>query len=233
MRRGRPEGSGARPLAVAAGLATVLALIPPVPAARAADPDPPGTRFSVGVLAGTTQFDTELADYQWNTRPRAAWGLRGLAGFGRWAAGVRFWTTRTTQSIGDLGEAPGVRASSLELQGEGRIAGGRGTRLLARAGGGWLHLGYRPDRITIQPSGPAAAIEVDLRPVNTWTGGGGLAVEHALWPGWSAALGVERRMFAIDTAHRAGDEVVLERRIMGDWTARVELTRVLMKGATP
>ncbi|HKQ59159.1 MAG TPA: hypothetical protein VJY35_14960 [Candidatus Eisenbacteria bacterium] len=173
-----------------------------------------------------------MADYQWNTRPRAAWGAQGLAGIGRWAAGVRLWSTRTTQSIGDLGEAPGVRATSLELVGQGRIGAWRGTRLLARAGGGWLHLGYDPDRITIQPSG-SSPIVVDLAPVNTWTGGGGLALERTLLPGWSAALGVERRMFAIDTAHRAGDEVVLERKTFGDWTARVELTRVLMKGATP
>ena len=243
MTRGRPDGSGLRPLGLAAGLAALLlAAVTAVPAGAddravaTADPSAGdhaeaarGVRFSLGLLAGTTQFDAGLADYQWNTRPRMAWGGQAMAGAGRFAAGLRLWTTRTTQAIGDLGDAPGVRATSIELVGEGRLAQRWGTELLATAGAGRLHLGYHPDQVAIQPPGPVGAIVVALAPVDAWIAGGGLAVRRALLPGWSVALGVEHRSFAIDTAHRVGNAIVLTRESFGDWSARFELARHLRR----
>ena len=186
------------------------------------DRSPSERWFSIGLLAGTTQFDAGLADYQWDTTPRRGWGARGLIGRGRLATGLRVWRASTTQSIGDLGPAPAVRATSWELVGEGRIGGWRGTELLMTAGAGRLHLGYHPDRITIQPPGGVGAIVVDLTPVGTWIGGGGLALRRAVARGWTMDLGVDARVFAIDTAHRAGSAITVARETFGDWNARLE-----------
>ncbi len=185
-----------------------------------------GTRgpwLSVGVLTGTTQLDAELADYQWITTPRMAWGAQALVGTGRFATGMRLWRTQTTQSIGDWGPAPTVRATSWELVGEGRLAEAWGTRLLATLGAGRLHLGYDPDRITIQPSGPGTEIVVDLLPVNEWIAGAGLALRRKVMARWTVGLAADHRIFGLDTAHRVGDAIVVGRETFGDWSARVEL----------
>ena len=242
MTRGRPNGFGARRLGVL-GLWAALALAAPAPAAGQV-PDTPVTPvaeppagasgrawISVGLITGSTQFDAELADYQWDTTPRPGWGVQALAGRGRLALGLRAWRASSTQSIGDLGAAPKVHATSLELVGEGRLAEVLGTQVLATIAGGRLHLGYDPDRVTIQPPAPAGAIEVDLAPVGAWIGGGGLALRHAVAPAWSVGLGVDARVFAIETAHRSGDAIVLARESFGDWSARFELAW-LVKGGT-
>jgi hypothetical protein len=183
---------------------------------------PVGPWISIALLAGTTQFDAGLADYQWDTRPRLGWGP-ALVGRGRLATGLRVWRASSTQSIGDLGPAPSVQATSWELVGEGRLAELWGTRVLVTASAGRLHLGYRPDRITIQPPGPVSPIVVELAPVGTWIGGGGLALRRAVTADLTMGLGVETRVFAIDTAHRAGDAIVYARESFGDWSARFEI----------
>jgi hypothetical protein len=167
-----------------------------------------------------------LADYQWDTTPRVAWGVRALVGRGRVAGGVRIWQARSTQAIGDLGPSPAIHATSRELVVEGRLAELLGTEVLVTAGAGRLRLGYHPDRITIQPPGPVSPVVVDLEPVGAWIGGGGLALRRAVAPSWSLGLGVDTRAFALDTAHRAGDAIVYARESFGDWSARVELAWV-------
>lgn len=179
--------------------------------------------FSLGLLTGTTQFDAGLADYQWDVTPRLGWGARALVGRGRFATGLRLWRASSTQSIGDLGTAPDVHATSWELVGEGRLAEVLGTQVLVTAGAGRLRLGYDPDRITIQPPGPASPIVVGLKPVETWIGGGGLALRRAVVPDWTVGLGLDARAFTIDTAHRAGDAIVYARESFGDWSARCEV----------
>lgn len=229
--RGRPNGIGAPGLGVL-GLWAALALAAPAVDAGQAPEAPTATQpagaserawISVGLITGSTQFDAELADYQWDTTPRPGWGVQGLAGRGRLALGLRAWRTSSTQSIGDLGAAPKVHATSVELVGEGRLAEVLGTQVLATIAGGRLRLGYDPDRVTIQPPAPAGAIEVDLAPVGAWIGGGGLALRRAVAPAWSVGLGVDARVFAIETAHRAGDAIVFARESFGDWSARFEL----------
>ena len=133
------------------------------------------------------------------------------------------WRTSSSQAIGDLGAAPQVHATSWEWVGEGRLAEVLGTRLLVTGGAGRLRLGYDPDRITIQPPGPVSPIVVDLAPVGAWIGGGGLALRRAVAPDWTVGIGVDARVFAIDTAHRAGDAIVVARESFGDWSARFEL----------
>lgn len=240
MRPGRPNGFGAGPPGLTALCAALALLVPPGPVLAAegpfgpapdgaAPPSPAASRgwLSVGLLTGSTQFDAELADYQWDTTPRLGWGLSGLVGRGRFAAGLELWRTGTTQAIGDLGAAPEVHATSLELVGEARIVGRWGTDLWVRGHGGRLRLGYQPDRITIQPPGPVSPIEVELAPVAAWIGGAGAALRRPVASRWTVGLGVDARVFAIDTAHRSGDTVVYGRRSFGDWSIRCEIARML------
>lgn len=241
MNLGRPNGLGAPLLGLIALCAAFAVAAPGVASGQAADAPPPveaplpaeqeagegsgRTWISVGLVAGTTQFDAGLADYQWDTTPRVGWGVLALVGRGRLACGLRAWRASTTQSIGDLGEAPAVHATSWELVGEGRLAEVMGIRVLATAGAGRLHLGYEPDRITIQPPGAPSPIVVDLAPVGTWIAGGGLMLRRAVVPAWTVGIGFDARVFSIDTAHRAGDEIVVGRETFGDWSARFELAR--------
>jgi hypothetical protein len=184
---------------------------------------PSGPWFSVGLLTGSTQFDAGLADYQWDTTPRMGWGVKAVVGRGRLATGIRVWRTSSSQAIGDLGAPPALHATSWEWIGEGRVAEVLGTEVLVTAGAGRLHLGYDPDRVTIQPPGPVSPIEVELAPVGSWSGGGGLALRRQVAARWTVGLGVDARVWAIDTAHRAGSEIAYARESFGDWSARCEL----------
>jgi len=243
MTSGRPNGFGAPHLGVRA-LWMALALTAPcradagpeggltraaseaaTPADREGQGDPARAWISVGLLAGTTQFDAGLADYHWDVTPRPGWGIRTLVGRGRFATGLEIWRTVTTQAIGDLGTAPDVHATHWELVGEWRVAEVLGTQVLLTGGAGRLRLGYDPDRITIQPPGPVSPIVVDLAPVSAWSGGGGLALRRAVTRDWTVGLGLDVRAFALDTAHRAGDTIVVARESFGDRSARFELAR--------
>jgi len=238
MTPGRPNGIGAPLLGLTALWAALAVAAPlrasaqeqetvtgpvdaPLPAGRVVGGPSDRVWISLGLIAGTTQFDAGLADYLWDTTPQAAWGVRALVGRGRLACGMRAWRTSTTQSIGDLGEPPAVRATSWELIGEGGLVEVMGARVLATGSAGRLHLGYAPDRITIQGAG--SPIVVDLEPVGAWIVGGGLMVRRAVVPAWTVGLGAEVRRFSIDTSHRAGDEIVQARETVGDWSARFEL----------
>lgn len=254
MRCGRPNGFGAETRGAVADrttmpgarcsraalgvLALSLAMAAGAVPARASETDPldaehpdrsalPAGFISVSFLTGSTQFDTGLADYQWDVTPRFGWGVLGLVGHGRLAAGLELWRAGTTQSVGDQGLAPEVHATSAELVGEVMAIERWGTCLWLRGHGGLMHLGYHPDRITIQPPGPVSPIAVELDPVNAWTGGAGVALRRALNDRWALGLGVDMRRFTIDTAHRAGNEVVYAREMFGEWSARCEVARVL------
>src|SRR5262245_37619841 len=248
MAAGRPNGLGAgsqgahRVKAVALARAAALALgLAALPATARADqapaypmdlatlPPAASSRpwISLALLTGSTQFDTGLADYQWNTTPRLGWGFNGLVGRGRFATGLELWRAGTTQAIGGLGADPEVHATSLELVGEARLVEYRAIRLWVRGHGGWLRLGYHPDQITIQPPGPVSPIVVGLDPVDTWTGGGGLAVRRPFGGHWSVGLGLDVRRFTIDTAHRSGSQIVYGRETFGDWSARCEVARTI------
>ena len=184
----------------------------------------PGRWLSVGLLSGSTLLDGSLADYQWDTRPQAAWGAQALIGARRLGVGVRGWTTQTTQNVGLPGvESPRVQATSWELVGQGRVATWWGTQVLATASAGRLHLAYDPDRITLEPVGPGVPINVDFEPVDEWIAGGGVAL---LWPvagRWTTSIALDHRIFGMDTAHRNGDEIEFGRQTFGDWSARPEL----------
>jgi len=186
-----------------------------------------GRWMSLGLLGGPTLPDPSLDDYQWSMTPRFGWGAETLAGVGRYAAGIRLWTTRSPQELGVSG-APAtttVTRTSWELVGRATVARVAGFELCASASAGRVHLGYDPDQVSIpSPGGP---VEVNFAALNEWIGGGGLGVRRPLAHRWSAGLEIEHRIFALDTAHRAGTNVVSERSTFGDWSARLALDRYL------
>src|SRR6185369_16442293 len=133
----------------AAGAAVLLAT-----ASSAASRERESVWYGVGLLAGATQLDPHLGDFQWDVRPRAAWGAEALAGRGRWTGGVRAWRATSTQTLGPSGTTSAdVAVTTLEVLGQTRVASIAATDLLATANAGGLWLGYRPDQVTITPAG--------------------------------------------------------------------------------
>jgi hypothetical protein len=88
---------------------------------------------------------------------------------------------------------------------------------------GRLHLGYDPDRTTYVIPGSSEPIEVRYDPIDEWMVAAGVVVRRSLLGALGAGLQVDHTWFALDTAHRDGDEIVLERRRFGTWGARFEL----------
>ena len=177
---------------------------------------------SLAVLGGGSRPLSSLADYQWDVRPRLAWGAETLAGSGPFAAGLRFWSTGTTQALGLSGQPdPAVSATSLELVARARVVTWRVLSLHATASGGRLALRWSPDHVTVDTGG--TPVEVELAPVHEWVGGAGLALEAPLPGSWRVGLEGERRVWGLDTAHRSGSAVTYARESFGDWSARFSL----------
>jgi hypothetical protein len=183
-------------------------------------------RWSLGLLAGSTWFDSRLADYQWDLRPRLAWGLRALAEVGRFGWGIEVARSHAVQrtGLGDPASDPAVRATRIEWVGESRLASRAGATLLVTAAVGRLHLGYDPDRVAFS-SGGGTTVVVDFRPIDEWEGGGGLALRRGLGGPLALGLEVDRRFFALETARRNGTTIETGRESFAEWNARLELSR--------
>lgn len=179
--------------------------------------------LAVGLLGGLSLPDARFSDYRWNVDPRAAWGVETLTGAGRFAAGLRVSSSRTTQTIGipDPASTAAVRSTAVELVAHGTVVSLAGFDLAATASGGRLHLGWDPDHVEGSVGG--TPVSADLAPVDTWTAGGGLAVTRRLPGPWRAGLGLDRRFYSMETAHRSGASIVTGTQTFGDWNARVEL----------
>jgi hypothetical protein len=196
-------------------------------AARAAEApsSAPGINWvAVSLLGGTAQPVSRMADYQWDVRPHAGWGAQALVGRGGWSVGPRLWRSGTTQALGLAGTPdPHVSTTSLELVTRARLASWRTVECLALASGGRLAIGYQPDRLTLDTS--AGPVEVAFAPVSSWIAGAGVALLAPVAGGWTVGMETERRVFALDTAHRSGASVVYGRETLGDWHMRFELGR--------
>lgn len=184
-------------------------------------------RIAVGVTGGYVQPDASLSDYRWDASGRASWGLEAVAGLGRLDTGLRYLSWRSRQGTGIPGfpESPAVRVSRLEFLVRVQALSGAGFRLLGTGALGRVHLGYSPDRLRIDTgSGP---VEVAFPPVDDWSGALGMAVERDLGRRWNAGAEIERSLFALDTAHRSGDEIVEDRTTFASWNLRVRLSWML------
>ena len=204
-----------------AGLALALLAWAAGPAAAAGE----NIRWvSVSVLGGTAQPVSKLADYQWDVHPHAGWGAQALVGRGGWSVGPRLWRSGTTQALEAPGTpAPHVSTTSLDLVARSRLARWRSVECVALASGGWLAIRYQPDRLTLDTG--AGPIEVALGSVDTWIAGAGLALRAPVAGGWTVGMETERRVYALDTAHRSGSAVTYARETFGDWQMRFELGR--------
>ena len=182
--------------------------------------------WSVGVVSGATAMDRSLADYQWDTRLRAAFGAEALVGHGRWSAGARLWRTQTTQTVEASGvnAPPIVRATSFEAVGRIDVASWQGLRLEGTASAGRRHLGYTPDELLID-SGSGNTTPVTLAPINEWVASAGLSMAHSLPGDWDLGLQLEHAVFGLDTAHRVGAGIETGRESFGEWNARLALAK--------
>lgn len=222
-----PRQPGPR-TAIGARVAACAALLALSPVAAAASPDEPAGRvwLSIGALTGSTQPSAHLADYQWDTRLHPGFGAEALAGRGRIAAGLRVWSTQTTQTIDVSGasQSPVVRSTTVEAVTRARLLSWFDMPVFATASTGWLHMGYHPDQVTI-PAGAGGPVVVDLKPIDEWTGGAGLAVAREVAAKWSLGVGIDYSLFRLDTAHRNGSGIVNSRESFGQWSARFEVAR--------
>jgi hypothetical protein len=88
-----------------------------------------------------------------------------------------------------------------------------------------MHIGYSPDHLVLDDLGTGQPITIDLEPITEWQGGLGLGVRRALPGRTTLGIAVERSLFRLDTAHRAGNTVVEQRETFGNWTVRLELSQ--------
>lgn len=192
-----------------------------------------GVWLSAGALMGSTQPDAKLADYQWRTTPSAGWGAQFMAGRGPASAGVRFWSSETRQSI-DVPGASVNSASVNEMTYEAVLAARvwtvAGLSVEPSLSGGRLHLGYQPDQVAIPTGGASGATMVKLGPIDEWQWGGGIAFARPFAGAWNAGLGVDRRFYSLDTAHRNGSVIQTGRQAFGDWSVRFQIARRIRIG---
>ena len=230
MTRRETHSRPAGPWAWRARAIVTLLLVTAVPAAPACAQERSADRAtwcSIGLLGGMVNPDAHLADYQWNTRPRATWGAEALAGRGRFAGGLRFGQFQTTQSldVSGAGVSPTVRSTSLELVGRAGVRRIHRMDLLVTVSAGRVHLGYHPDRVAIAAGGGSPTV-VELAPIDEWTAGGGVTLMRTLAAKWNLGAGIDYGMFRLDTAHRNGSGIQYARESFGQWNARFEVARL-------
>lgn len=183
--------------------------------------------FGVTGGAGWVAPDGDLADYGRDVRPGGALGLEGRAGLGPWTLGLRGVTGARPQDLGPIGAggtslSTDARTTRLELVGRRQVARLAGQTLALAASAGRARVSFDPGSVVID-DGSGGTLDVTLAPVSAWTVGGGVAIERALGPTWTAGVEADASRLAMDTAHRVGDEIVTERTAFTDWSVRVTL----------
>lgn len=188
-------------------------------------------QVAVGPAVGITVPDPRLGDYRWDTGPALQSGLQATLYRGRFAGGVRVLRSRTTQSSGIPGatQTPDVDLTSLDVVGQVRAANFRGVELWGFVQTGLLHLGYEPDRLTFDP-GVGTPVTVDYDPISEWDLGLGLEVRGELMTHVALSLQAESTTFALDTAHRSGNEIVESRDRFYSWSLRLQVSWLLGPG---
>jgi hypothetical protein len=178
---------------------------------------------SLGIVGGSVRHDPSFTDFRWDERPEPLWGAQALVGAGRFAGGMRVSRSHTTQALGlDDAADPGVSRTNWDLVGHGRLATLAGIECLAILAAGRHRVGYDPD--FVETAGPSGPIRIEFTPVSGWGTSAGLGLRRAIAGPWAATVGVEHQRFAMDTAHRDGETIVVDRRTFGDWSARFELS---------
>ena len=144
-------------------------------------------------------LDTRLADYQWRTSPRPAFGAACFVELGPLGLGARGDLTRTTERLADL--SPQVRLLRREALLRLSMLDLAGTRVV-------LEGSYGRTRVEFSPANVAMlGTEVALPSVEAPSGGVGLGFEHRAH---SLVLGLhaEQSFLRLATAHVRDQEPV-------------------------
>ncbi|MBK8167715.1 MAG: hypothetical protein IPK64_17350 [bacterium] len=183
-----------------------------------------GLWFEAGPALGGIALDADLADYRWDTGASTLWGGRVLAGRGPFALGLSGWRSGTTQDTGLPGDpAPlAVSVSALSLTGLVRVARPLGCELRLGGQAGRLHAGWEPGSLVVD-TGQGAPVEVVFADIDEWCVGLVAEIQRDLGRGLVTTVQADWSSFALDTAHRRGDEIVQERERFSAWAARVQV----------
>jgi hypothetical protein len=189
-------------------------------------------RFAVGLFAGGYMVDRKLDNYRWDTHPAGLRGVEATLLRGRFAAGARLWGSHTTQSSGIPGEseAPRVNLTGVEILGRVRVLQVSFVELWGSGHAGRLHLGYDPDRLTFDPGGLAEPVTVVYDPISEWEFGYGAQLRGEMTRQLALAIEAGRSSFALDTAHRRGDEIVQSREWFHGWSVQLSVSWLVTLG---
>lgn len=187
--------------------------------------------LTLAATGGFSRADAARARYRWDDRAHAAYGASALLARGRFAAGARFERTGATQALELGGAAPAeaaIAGTSLEALARVRVArvGGASLALTGAAGRTWF--AWTPENVDVNTG--AGVTTVRFAPVATPSAAAGAV---CAWEAgrWQLGLAAERRFVSLETAHRAGDQVVYSKETFGDWNARLEVARTFALGA--
>ncbi|MCB1161211.1 MAG: hypothetical protein R3C71_08065 [Candidatus Krumholzibacteriia bacterium] len=180
--------------------------------------EPASAGLRVFVAAGAALPDASFADFRWDTGPQGLVG-GGLLLDGRLGGlGLRAERHGGSQGTG-LPGAPAALALSLsnvELLASRRLLSLplAGLECWGQAHAGWLRLAYSPDALTVDVGEP---LQLRFDTVNELCGGGGLLLRRPLAAGLGLGLDLDALVFALDSARRVGDAVLLERQRRTNW----------------
>ena len=185
--------------------------------------------LALGPVAGAFAYDDALANYRWDTRTAFQSGIAASLYRGRVGVGARFWRTKTTQSSGIPGEsqAPHVNLTGTEIVAQAMALSYFGIELWGSAHTGLLHVGYQPDQMTFDSNGLPQPITVNYDPIDEWDYGLGVELRTTIARQAALSLQLERTTFALDTSHRAGQEIVESREHFHSWSLRVQASWLL------
>lgn len=186
----------------------------------------PAVRWNLdaGPIVGALALDGHLADYNWDTRPAFQAGVQAVVRHGRLGGGLKVWRAQTTQSTGIPGETttPRVNLTAVEIVGEARVARIRALEVWGSMHTGTLHLGFDPDELTVDLGGGGGPVTVQYNAISEWDFGVGMALRTVLTRQLALALQAEGTTFALDTAHRRGNQIVEGRERFYTWSLRLQ-----------
>ena len=95
------------------------------------------------------------------------------------------------------------------------------ARAAVRVRGRWARI----VSATCSPTENAGSSEVALAPIGEWIGSAGVSIERGVTGPWTAGLALDRSLFRLDTAHRNGSEITMQRESFGGWNVRFAIAR--------
>jgi hypothetical protein len=173
---------------------------------------------------GAVLPDRDLGGFGWETATEPTLGLEATWGRGGWETGLRSWGWSGTQRTAS--DAVAARVAGLAVLAGRRLAGGDGGGLWLTGNLGGVRLSYHPETLRLDFPG-FDPVSVSLKTVHDWTVGAALGLRRELGRGFGVGGEIEHQVFFLTTAHRAGEDVVEERRSFGQWGARLRVSYTL------